>query len=472
MLDTLRSRFLLSHTLPLLLLIPLVGLALIYFLESQVLLPNLARELGGQAVLLADIASTHPEIWSDSDKAQAFVNQVIPYLPPRVMLLDARGRLLASSDPADASKRNRPLDLPGLEPILAGQTSVHTSYTQRLDADIADDFLPIKGTNNQVVGVIRLTQQLATVYGQFLRLRYFVAGILGVALMIGAAVGLVLALNLEQPLSRTTQAVYRLASGQDLAPLPVQGTKEIRVLLQAFNFLMGRLRTLEEARRQLLSSLVHELGTPLGALNAAIQALRGGAAEEQALREELLLGMTDEVSHLRRLLDDLTRLYDQVSGAIKLDWQPVALSDWLARLLPTWREAALAKGLHWQADIPPDLPTVSVDPDRLAQILGNLLSNAIKYTDGGGTVAVEAARDDERVRIHVTDTGSGISPQEISLIFNPFYRGRATRRFPEGMGLGLTIARDLAVLHGGGLEAESESGQGSRFTLWLPLTLH
>ena len=470
MLNTLRSRFLLSHTLPLLLMIPLIGLALIYFLESQVLLPNLGRELNGQAVLLADVASTNPAIWSDSAKAQAFVDEVKPYLPPRVMLLDAQGRLLASSEAADVARLNQPLPLSGMESILAGAASVRTNYSQRLDADVADVLVPIKGTHSQVVGVIRLTQQLAPVYDQFLRLRYLVAGILGIALLVGAAVGLVLALHLERPLRQTTQAVYRFANGQDLAPLPVQGLREVRLLLQAFNFLMGRLRTLEEARRQLLSSLVHELSTPLGALNAAIQALRGGAAEEQALREELLAGMEGEVAQLRRLLDDLTNLYDQVLGAIHLDRQPIALGEWLPHILSTWREAALAKGLHWKADIPHNLPLLLADPDRLTQIVGNLLSNAIKYTNGEGTVTVAAAREDEAVRIRVSDTGRGIPPDELPLIFNPFYRGRERGRFPEGMGLGLTIARDLAVAHGGRLEAESVPGRGSHFTIWLPLT--
>ncbi len=471
MFNNLRSRFILSHTLPLLLMIPLVGLALIYFLESQVLLPNLARELYAQATLLAEIASEHTDIWSDPAKAQAFVNRYRSSLPARVQLLDGHGNLIASSDPADQSRVAQPVVHAGMSDILAGQISVHTDYSQHLDAEVADAFIPLIGPNHQVLGVIRLTHQLVNVYADFLRLRYFVAGILGVALLLGASVGLVLALNLERPLTQATLAIQRLAVGQELVPLSEQGTVEIRTLLQAFNVLMTRLRDLEEMRRQLLSNLVHELGTPLGALNAAIQAMRGGAAEEPALRQEMLLGMQEEVGHLRRLLDDLARLYDQVLGGVELNRRPVALSEWLPRVLATWREAALDKNLKWEANLPPDLPRVEADPDRLAQILGNLMSNAIKYTEAGGRVSVTARREGEEACICVSDTGRGIPADEQALVFNPFYRGREAGRFPEGMGLGLTIARDLALAHGGRVEVESRPGQGSRFKLWLPVAL-
>jgi signal transduction histidine kinase len=101
--------------------------------------------------------------------------------------------------------------------------------------------------------------------------------------------------------------------------------------------------------------------------------------------------------------------------------------------------------------------------------LSNLLSNAIKYTPAGGSVSIGAGVEDNAVWIQVGDTGPGIEPEEQALIFNAYYRGCASGRFPQGMGLGLTIARDLVVAHGGRLEVDSTPGQGSRFTIWLPL---
>ena len=251
--------------------------------------------------------------------------------------------------------------------------------------------------------------------------------------------------------------------------MPERGPEEIRVLQQAFNVLMKRLRALQESRRQLLANMVHELSTPLGALSSGVQALQEGADEDITLRRELLRGMNAELSRLEHLLQELTHLYDQVLGHVNLDRRAIALGEWFSGILPTWREAAQKKALRWQSSIPSQLPTVQADPERLAQILGNLLSNAIKYTDKGGTVTIAASPENERVRISVMDTGVGIAPDELDKIFTPFYRGRHAGRFPEGMGLGLPIARELAVAQGGRLEVESTPGKGSCFTMWLPV---
>jgi signal transduction histidine kinase len=267
-----------------------------------------------------------------------------------------------------------------------------------------------------------------------------------------------------------TEAIYGAAKGDGTwQSLPEEGPDEIKRLLHAFNLLTERLRLMEESRRRLLANLVHELGRPVGAIQSAIQALINGADQNPTLRRELLMGMNDQTQRLRPLLDNLADLHGQILGALKLNRQATAMSQWLPRAVLPWREHAHQKGLHWQLDISADLPTLNIDPDRVAQILGNLLSNAVKYTQQG-TISVSAAPKNGGVAITVSDTGIGITPTEQKRIFDPFYRSNRDKRFPQGMGLGLNIARDLAVAHGGRLSVKSRPGAGSRFTLWLPET--
>ena len=116
----------------------------------------------------------------------------------------------------------------------------------------------------------------------------------------------------------------------------------------------------------------------------------------------------------------------------------------------------------------PHLPTILIDPDRLAQALGNVLSNAIKYTPETGQVQVSAGNSEQDVWIQVNDTGPGIQPKEQERIFEPFYRSQQQRRFPQGLGVGLTLARDLVRAHGGEVELVSTPGVGSSFTIRLP----
>jgi signal transduction histidine kinase len=441
---------------------------LIYILETQVILANLSNEFARQANLTAEIAGDHPNIWTDANQAQGFVTRFSAHHQSKVMLLDAEGKLLASSSAEDGVKLGQPFEIPALPTALAGENSVQINYSQSVHAEIAEVLVPVVDPDQKVVGVVRLTHQLASVQEHFWQLRYIIAGILAVELLLGGLVGLVLALDLERSLRRVTDAIYSVASGRQWMTLPEQGPDEIRLLLRAFNTLIERLRMLEEARRRLLANLVHEVGRPIGALQTAIQALLNGADQEAELRQELLEGMEAEVQRMHPLLDNLAKLHDQVLGALELNHRPVALSGWLIRTAVPWREAAQAKGLHWQIDVPTSLPTVDIDPDRLAQAVGNLLSNAVKYTPTNGIVSLAAGVEKGQVWLRVSDTGPGISPDEQTRIFEPFYRSHSGHRFPQGMGLGLTIARDLVIAHGGRLEVESELGQGSCFTIWLP----
>jgi two-component system sensor histidine kinase BaeS len=468
MIKTMRGRFVLSHVLPLLVIVPLMGIALIYVLETQVLLQNLSTELTGQALLVSEIASSWGNVWISPDRAQELTMLAHSHVEARVMLLDAEGNVVSSSDPTDTDRLGQPLPLPGWAEARAGQVSVHTMYSRQLHHEVVDVLVPVTGPDGQVMGIVRLSHQLTGVYERFARLRYLIAGVLLAGLLLGGVVGWVLALNMERPLGRVTRALNRLIEGEHLSPLPEQGPREMQVLARSVNSLVERLRGLEQARRQLLANLVHELGRPLGALRSAIQALLGGADQDEGLRQDLLTGMEDETERLRRLLDDLAGLHDQVLGALELDRRTIALSEWLAHTLGPWREAAQDRGLRWQVTIPPALPVLKADPDRLGQVLGNLLSNAIKYTPSGGTVSVDAGVRDEMAWIRVGDTGPGIAPEDKERIFDPFYRSQPGRRFPQGMGLGLSIARDVVIAHGGQLEVDSAPGLGSRFTVFLP----
>ena len=470
MLRSLRQRLILSHLLPVLVIVPVMGIALIYVLETAILLPELVGELTAQADLIAKLSGDEPGLWQDPAHAQTFVDEWSQELPARIMLLDRSGQLLASSDPGDVVRVGQRLDdLPALTEALAGEPSERTTYSRNLHSEIADVLIPVVGPDQQVVGLIRLSHRLATVQEQFLQLRYLIVSVLVLGLVLGMLVGLLLALNMERPIRRITLAIYGLSRGDWSGSLSEQGPDEIRLLLRAVNNLVSKLGSLEQARRQLLANLVHELGRPLGAVHSAIRALMGRSGGDASIRQELLDGIEQEIVRLERLLDDLAQLHDQVLGTLELDRQPVDLGRWLEQVLVPWREAARGKELTWRTEVPAELPTLAIDPDRLGQAVGNLVSNAIKYTPEQGTVTVSAGHEREMAWIRVNDTGRGIPLEEQEEIFTPLYRSQVGVRFPQGMGLGLSIAQELVVAHGGRIEVASEAGQGSDFTIWLPL---
>jgi two-component system sensor histidine kinase BaeS len=469
MLRTLRLRLILSHVLPLLLIIPLMGIALVYTLETRVLLVNLTGEMEAQAELFAEVANDHGEIWQDTSEAQDFLARFGPRLTPRAMLLTPDGQVLASTDPADAQRLGQ--HLAGFDPgdVLDGKTVVRTHYGSPADSDVAEVLVPVTDEGHEVIGLIRLSRHVDALSQWFLGARRLIFGVLAVGLLAGSITGLLLALNVERPLRRVTAAIREFSNGRELHLLPEEGPREIRTLVRAFNSLVQRLEGQEQARHQLLASLVHELGRPLGAVYSAVQALQAGTDQGPEWHQQMLEGTKKELERLQRLVADLAHLEERVLGTLELDRQPFNLETWLPQVLTPWREAAHSKGLQWQETVESTLPLLWADADRLAQAVGNLLSNAVKYTAPGGTISVGAGVSQETVWISVGDTGPGIAAQEQELIFAPFYRARTGRRFPQGMGLGLTIARDVVAAHGGRLEVQSAPRQGSHFTIYMPL---
>ena len=473
MLASLRGRLVLSHILPLLAIIPLVGLALIYLIETTILLPSLARELQSEARLLAEVAGREDEIWQIPAEARALLTNAGPQSEARMMLINRQGQLLASNEAPQTTIENAPpnfeLQPSDLTRVLNGERINEVRYSPGLGEEIIDVLVPVRAASGEILGLVRLSYHYGAVQNRFAALRYLVTGILALALAVGGLMGYWLAANIGDPLTRVTQSVHDLAEGQRSEPLAEAGPREVQRLQQAVNALFTRLRDLEKARQQLLANLVHELGRPLGALKSAIEALQGGALEQRDLTLELLQGMAGETNRLERLVNDLASLHNQILGVLELQTQPLELGSWLAHTLRPWEQAARKKRLRWQEHLPNNLPTLQADPERLGQALGNLLSNAIKFTPVGGTVTVAAGADQAWAWISVQDSGIGVPASEHDQIMKPFYRAETGQRFPQGLGLGLSITSDLIHAHQGRIELTSEPGRGSTFTLYLPL---
>jgi len=222
-----------------------------------------------------------------------------------------------------------------------------------------------------------------------------------------------------------------------------------------------------EAKSRFLGSVAHELRTPLHAILVAGELVHdppGGSLRNEEIRR---LGRTIESSsrHMVHLIDDLVDLARIEAGRVDLQPVRVDAGDVLAEIAASLGPTAAGKGVTLDLPVAPG-PAFVADPVRLRQILTNLIANAIKFTETGGRVWAEASATRTSVRITVRDTGTGISPEDIERIFEPFEQVSRTSQL--GAGLGLAIARSLAELHGGKIEVSSTPSVGSSFSLVLP----
>ncbi|MBE9474885.1 MAG: HAMP domain-containing histidine kinase, partial [Chloroflexi bacterium] len=453
MIRSLRNRLIFSHILPILVTIPLAAIALFFVLETQFLLPSIAENLSQDARYLAELSRTEFQLFGNPVIVSNMLNRVEIDPAIRVMFLDKNGRLLFSSDSSDTDQFGKVLQTDGLSQATEGEEVVLTNYSIfRLRDVLVDVFSPVTTPQEDVIGVVRVSYRSAALYQFLSRLRNLITVVLIIGLLVGTTLGSILGLNIGNPIRQVTSAIYGVAQGERDEILPEEGPDEIRELSRSVNYLVERLEELEAARRHLLANLVHELGRPLGAMRSGIQSILRGADRDPQLLIELTKGMDEEADGMQHVLEELAHLHDEVIGTLELNKEELVLNDWLPKVLLPWKQAAGGKQIHWTEEYPTGTLHISADPIRMGQVIGNLASNAVKYTPGGGSVSVSVDTAEEQVWIKFVDTGSGIAKEEQELVFEPFYRGDQGRKIKQGMGLGLSIARDILHAHGGEIE--------------------
>jgi len=223
----------------------------------------------------------------------------------------------------------------------------------------------------------------------------------------------------------------------------------------------------ERLRTSLLSSLSHDLRTPLGAITGGASSLLEGRDKDEGMRRDLLKTILEESQRMNRLIGNLLDMIRVESGALQVqkEWQPLEEPVGVALI----RLEDRLKDHPVTVSLPADLPLVPLDEVLIEQVLINLLENAAKYTPAGTPIEIGAAVVDGAVRVEVADRGPGFEPGEETRIFEKFYRapsGTAT----SGVGLGLTICRGIVTAHGGRIWAENRPGGGAALRFTLPLS--
>jgi len=289
------------------------------------------------------------------------------------------------------------------------------------------------------------------------------------ATLVALALGVFLARTFTRPVRELTAATRALARGELEQQVPVRSQDELGELAASFNQMSADLARAVELRRQMTADIAHDLRTPLTVMAGYLEALRDGVLQPSPERFET---MHQEAQHLKRLVEDLRTLSLADAGELTLNCEPVPPGFVLEQAAEAYRHEAEQQGIELTVDVAPNLPSVFVDPDRLAQVLGNLVNNAICHTPDGERVSLAATQEADQVLLTVCDTGTGIPSDELPHVFDRFYRGgEARKESGAGSGLGLAIARSIVGLHGGTISVESVVNQGTVFAIALPVRL-
>jgi two-component system sensor histidine kinase BaeS len=289
----------------------------------------------------------------------------------------------------------------------------------------------------------------------------------GIAVLLALALGFLLARTISRPIQELRAATHRVAGGSLGYQVPVRTKDELGQLAASFNQMSSDLAHSNDLRRQMTADVAHELRNPLSVLLGYTEALSDGKLSGSA---SIFQSMHVEALHLQRLIDDLRTLSLADAGELPLARQSISLQALIERTVLAYASRASQHPISLRTDVPSDLPNVHVDPDRMAQVLGNLVQNAFRHTPEGGEIALSAVRRENGIELRVSDTGGGIAAADLPHIFDRFYRGDRARHSESGeSGLGLAIVRSIIEAHGGSISVESSMGEGSIFTVTLPV---
>ena len=288
-----------------------------------------------------------------------------------------------------------------------------------------------------------------------------------VSLLFGIALAVLITRSITHPLSAMQQKTKDIADGVFEADLKVPSSPEIGALAQAFNTMCSKLKEVDRMKSDFFALMSHELRTPLTSIKEGTNLfLEGRCGEVTEKQKKLLQIISEESNRLIGLVNSVLDLAKLESGLLAFNFSKADLSPLIERVVEEVGPLAEAKHIKIIREVR-DLPSLTMDSERMLQVLRNLIGNALKFTPRGGTVSITARREKAVVIVAVIDTGPGIPKEHATAIFDKFRQVPGTGR-PTGTGLGLAIVKHIILAHGGSVWVESEAGSGSTFTLQLP----
>ena len=328
---------------------------------------------------------------------------------------------------------------------------------------------PISSTHALVVGVIAPNQltfaRVLENLGDDLLNPLAQAGVVG--LLVAVTGAFVITRSVVRPLQAVAESASLVAAGNLEERATVRGPQEVRTVAEAFNHMAAEVQSTQQAQRDFLANVTHDLRTPLTSIQGFSQAIMDGVASnpQSAIRAAQIIN--DEAGRLNRMVTELLDLAKIEAGRFSMARHALQLSELVGAVGERLTPKAMAKGLTITADLP-TLPLIAGDGDRLVQVFTNLVDNAISHTSSGGTITLTAGVKDNGVSVRIRDTGTGIPAEDLPHVFDRFYQVDKSRGQKQGSGLGLTITKQIVEAHKGKITVESVEGLGTAFTVWFP----
>jgi signal transduction histidine kinase len=466
MISSLRNRLLITYMLVTILVLAVVAVSLFFFVINNPFGQRLVYQRLDSVVARVQTASRQDLAESRVDQFISAVDRIDQRFDARILILDREGSIVADSRSEDG------LASESLDPYPEGGEELqHSEFRDLSRQKWLSSSVPLSRGLTLVVAqpgprLLFFGSLLDDVLRPVLQ-----AALLG--LLVSIALAWLVAKWVVAPLRRMGLAARAVAAGDYSRAIPIEGPDEVRGLGEAFDEMVRQLDASQSSQRDFVANVSHELRTPLTSIQGFAQAILDGAAAEPHAQKHAAEVIFNESDRLRRLVEDLLDLARIDSGQVVFQRVPVDLGLVIRGVEERLSLRAAEQQVEF-INLISELPLITGDGDRLAQVFTNLMDNASKHSPPGAQVTLRSAIAAGWVLIHIDDQGGGIPEEDLSRIFERFYRVDRSRKsgHVQGAGLGLAISRQIVEAHFGRLEVQSRMGHGSRFTVSLPIIRH
>lgn len=459
MFTTLRSRLWLSYALVISIALGVVSLVLIVYIIRN---PLIYRQEAARLLVVQNLILRDRGKWIDlrAENIQTYIDQQADSFGARIVVFNGSRQLVADSGSQEfAGLRFPRLARERLTSVIRDGDGIPWLYMLR----------QLENNYWLMVAVQRPNAALMNILRDDLFLPIVGAGI--IALLLSLLLAYLLSKWVGDPLQRVVTASREMPDGR-AGGLKPEGPREVQDLIRGFNAMSTRIKAAQQSQRQFVANVSHELKTPITIIQGFAQAMLDGTVDTPESEKKAAQVIFDESGRMHRLVVDLLELARLDAGTFDLKHESVDMNLLLQHVV----EGFTPRANNRQVNIgfsSSKLPSIYGDGDRLSQVFTNLLDNALKFTPEGGNIKIQAENDSYRLRVDIVDSGAGISPEQLPFIFDRFFQADPSRKGGEehSAGLGLAIVREIVQAHHGTITAQSSPGQGSIFTVCLPLAL-
>ncbi len=458
---SIRRRLLMNFIMVIVISVGVLDSMLIYFVKQH-FYNNVETVLTNQIEISADFYSRYfsntPLEYNVLDDVDVFWKQTAA----QVQIIDLNGKVLLDSI---GTVNKEIADSADYKKALKGEKGTWIGMVDYDNAPVMAVSMPLK-SDEKIDGVIRFITSLREVDREVGKIAILFLGIGAVVIFSVIAVSLFMADSIVEPIKDVTRAAQKMASGNYSVRSKKYAEDEIGKLSDTLNYMADEILKREQLKNEFIASVSHELRTPLTAIKGWAVTLNDQQVEDLLLVRDGLNIIEKESDRLTAMVEELLDFSKFVSGKVVLNKEQVEMNSFVEYIRQYMELRSDREKVEFTVELQEELPEIYADRNRLKQVLINLLDNAFKFTPEGGKVTLAVSTGEDDIIIAVTDTGCGISKEDLPRIKEKFYKGKNSK---SQNGLGLSIADEIVNSHGGTLEFESEVGKGTTAIICLPV---